>query len=216
MGTFLGQYAHTFWYCAPKTASVMAAGSGEQCGTGFCCRLSHYEPIYASQRTLTEGHGRRERERETGERDLDKLLKPFYRKQTACVWLGVRWNYRQDDTGTVRDWNWEREMEKGGRKTDTERNWQTEIKRERIRDISQYMDRGAPQAQICRVSFVPPSKWARSFIMHHEWAFVKGVYLRLVVFSVTSSKQPHTALRWYGESPSAALCQYLWTSPSCI
>lgn len=85
MGTFLGQYTYTFWYCAPKTASVMAVGRGEQCGTGFCCWLSHYEPSMHQR-----GHCQRdtEEERET-ETDLDKHLAPFYGKSKTVVCVHV-------------------------------------------------------------------------------------------------------------------------------
>lgn len=58
MGTFLGQDTHTFWYCTPNKETVMAVGNGVQCGTGFCCWLSHYEPEYASNRIAREGHYR--------------------------------------------------------------------------------------------------------------------------------------------------------------
>lgn len=55
MGAFLGQHTHTFWYCTPKRASVMAVGSGEQCGKGFCCWLTHYEPVDVSERIACRG-----------------------------------------------------------------------------------------------------------------------------------------------------------------
>lgn len=58
MGTFLGQHTHTFWYCAPKTASVMAVGRGEQRSKLFCSWLSHYEPVYALKKAISEGQWR--------------------------------------------------------------------------------------------------------------------------------------------------------------
>lgn len=138
-----GGYGHISWTTHPHF--VMAVGSGEQCGTGFVAGWVIMNP-FMHQR----GQCQRDTEGER-ERDLLKHLAPFFGKSQSvvCVHVArVRWSKFR-----------ERERKKGRGEEETQRKKQTDRKNQgqRESEISQYKDRGVPQAQLLRALFVPPS-----------------------------------------------------------
>lgn len=104
---------------------------------------------------------------------------------------------------------------RGEEEMQTERETARHREKERISDKDREIDfpiygQGSPLSSLTqRGLFVPPPHWAIGFISYHEWAHVIAVCLWLVVFSVAFPKQTHKASAWHGESPPAALCQYL-------